>query len=287
MSIPLYQSSTSGSSSSVVSQPVNSQTSSTYAIDDSDRGKLLVLAYATLSIMAVTLPQAGASSLFISGWFVDIVNEGAETAKLTITTSTCCGAGVLIIPPGASFRLISDGSNYHLRGFDVALAGQGGFISAGLPVPSFQNAGSATNLTSVRFIKFVLTQAQLLSRVTTFVVTGVGASTSNLGLYGPSKNKLIDSGALATITSSVVITTTLTATLLLPGPYYFAAGSSSGSVVLEGCGNIFTASTLLLSNNTNFYSGTAGNAYSGGLLPSTLGTLTSANISPVFALWEA
>lgn len=82
----------------------------TDTIADSDRGKLV--RYTNASATASTLPQAGAGSAFASGWFIDIRSAGTGTTTITPTTSTIDGAAALVLPPGMSVRIMSDGSNY-------------------------------------------------------------------------------------------------------------------------------------------------------------------------------
>lgn len=93
---------------------VNAQTSTTYAIADTDRGKLVT--YTNSSAGAWTIAQAGASTTFQSGWYARIQNKGTGPLVITPTTSTICGGSTLTIYPGATEKITSDGTNYQCDG---------------------------------------------------------------------------------------------------------------------------------------------------------------------------
>lgn len=89
---------------------VNSQTGTSYTIVDGDRAKLVTLSNA--SPVAVSLPQAGASSQFQAGWFCDIENRGPLPALITPTTSTIDGATSFSLGVNQGVRIASNGTNY-------------------------------------------------------------------------------------------------------------------------------------------------------------------------------
>jgi hypothetical protein len=95
----------------VGSRAVNAQTGTTYTVLDGDCGKLVTTSNA--SSIAVTLPQAGASSQFVAGWSAIIANIGAGTATITPTTSTINGAASLALATNQATLIVSDGTNYH------------------------------------------------------------------------------------------------------------------------------------------------------------------------------
>jgi hypothetical protein len=118
------------------SQPVSAQVGTTYTFTDGDRGKLVTQTNAAAS--AYALPQAGAGSTFVSGWFVDVQNRGA--GALTITPaggSTIDESGTFVLQQGQGIRIVSDGANYAVR------RGFGTVYSVGLSLPSiFAVSGS-------------------------------------------------------------------------------------------------------------------------------------------------
>lgn len=89
---------------------VNAQTGTSYAIIDGDRAKLITLSNA--SPVAVSLPQAGASSQFQAGWFCDIENRGPLPALIMPTTSTIDGATSFSLGVNQGVRIASNGSDY-------------------------------------------------------------------------------------------------------------------------------------------------------------------------------
>lgn len=90
-------------------QPVNAQTGVSYTYLLTDRGKLVTRTNA--AAMTDTLPQATGS--FGAGWFM-LVENVSTSSRLTITptTSTIDGAATLIVYPGQSVMVSSDGTNY-------------------------------------------------------------------------------------------------------------------------------------------------------------------------------
>lgn len=102
---------TSGHSFSIATSEISTARSgSTDTIADADRGSLV--RYTNASSTAVALPQAGAAGAFASGWFADVRAASTGTVTITPATSTINGAATLVLPPGLSVRIISDGSNY-------------------------------------------------------------------------------------------------------------------------------------------------------------------------------
>ena len=91
----------------------NAQTGTSYAIVDGDRAKLITAVNA--AAQAYSIAQAGAASAFQTGWYVDLKNNSTNVAgivTITPTTSTINGASTLVLQPGQSARIVSDGTNY-------------------------------------------------------------------------------------------------------------------------------------------------------------------------------
>jgi hypothetical protein len=106
---------------------VNAQTGTTYTVLNSDRGGLVTGTNA--GAQAYTLPQAGAASSFLSGWFFDIENRGAGTLTITPTTSTIDGAASLALTTNQGCRIFSDGTNYFTqRGVGGSGGGSGDVV---------------------------------------------------------------------------------------------------------------------------------------------------------------
>src|SRR6266568_793082 len=89
---------------------VDARTSTSEAVADSDRAKLVT--FSNTAATAATIAQAGASSNFVAGWYCDLVNENTGVVTLTPTTSTIDGQTTLILQRYEGVRIVSDGSNY-------------------------------------------------------------------------------------------------------------------------------------------------------------------------------
>lgn len=98
---------------------VNPQSGTSYAIADSDRGKIITASNA--AAQAYTIAQASTAGAFFSGWTAFIENNSTNVAgvvTITATTSQLCAQGVCAatfkIQPGQFARLTSDGTNYQV-----------------------------------------------------------------------------------------------------------------------------------------------------------------------------
>lgn len=89
---------------------VNAQAGTAYTVLDSDCGKLVK--YSNGSAVAVALPQAGAASQFVAGWYSHHMTTGAGLVTITPTTSTIDGAASITLAANQSIGIISDGTNY-------------------------------------------------------------------------------------------------------------------------------------------------------------------------------
>lgn len=113
--------------SSATPPGVNAQSGTNYALVDGDKEKLVT--FNNSSAVAVTLPQAGASSWFQSGWDVYLQNRGTGAVTITPATSTIDGSGSLVLPQNAGVRIVSDGTNFYTeRG--MGGGGGGGAVSS-------------------------------------------------------------------------------------------------------------------------------------------------------------
>jgi len=158
--------------------PLNQQTGTTYTVLTGDQAKVVTLS--NTSGVAVTLPQAGSAG-FASGWGATFVNLNTGDVTITTTTSTINGEGSLIVlEPGGSASLVSDGTNWE------------GMVSAAYPVGTKNALTAAGALLRGR------------SRVNLITLTSAGAtfSLANGRFYGERCNIVIanTSTKLATIT---------------------------------------------------------------------------------------
>lgn len=137
---------------------VNAQTGTTYTVLDTDRGKLVT--HTNGSAIASTLPQAGAGSAFLSGWFSHVQNRGAGTVTITPTTSTIDGAATLVLATGQGALIASDGTNYFTergRGLTSLICGTGltgGTITtSGTCAVDYATAGEFFNATASKALQ--------------------------------------------------------------------------------------------------------------------------------------
>ncbi len=77
---------------------------------NSDQG--YVVTYNNGGAIAVSLAQAGASNLFLSGWATTVQNIGAGTVTITPAASTINASATLTLASGMGAFIWSDGTNY-------------------------------------------------------------------------------------------------------------------------------------------------------------------------------
>lgn len=273
---------------------LNAQTGTSYAIQGSDKGKVVSFANATSStIAAATLAQAGTGS-FTSGWFCYLVNKGSNSVSVTPTTSTIGGCAVMLMPPGSSCFIYSDGTNYQVIADGITQTGAGqGFFSNGIDLGIACAGGGGINTSILwsssanvmRVNIFALPRAAAITKVTTFINVASASGNALAGIYDSNGN-LILSAKFSTTTGSVGLTTALTTTyLLLSGTYFYAFGADNTTAT----GNAFssTGMTTALMNKNFTRSGTAANSISGAAMPATLGTISAAAVNCAVALFES
>lgn len=121
---------------------VNAQTGTTYTYLNTDRGKLIT--HTNAGAIAGTLPQAGASSQFLVGWYMDVQNRGVGTLTITPTTSTIDGSATLALLTGQGARIFSDGTNYFTQRGMTTVTGGTGCVPAGSAGQVLTDSGSGT-----------------------------------------------------------------------------------------------------------------------------------------------
>jgi hypothetical protein len=119
----------------------DTRTTTSEAITDSDRGK--VITFSNAGAIAATIAQAGAAGNFADGWYTYLENIGAGAVTLTPTTSTVDGAATLVLQTNQGVLLFSDGTNYKtFRGKPTLVAGDVPDVSATYQVRSEKDAAS-------------------------------------------------------------------------------------------------------------------------------------------------
>lgn len=175
----------------------------------------------------------------------------------------------------------------------IATANQGMFWSAGLSSPPFlaavnQNPIVNQTANNVMAFQFVLHDTYTIGHVIFAAASSWTGSHFSAAIYNAAgTTKLIDSGA-QTPSSAVKVTVALgSAVTLSPGVYWFAqtADAATSTLQLNSWGG--TSSTATLAFWSSFWNGlsanpkfiVAGNASAAGVMPSSLGTLTTAVVA--------
>ena len=134
-------------------QMVNAQTGTTYTFlnSDCDPSARKVVTFSNASAIAVTLPQAGGSLGFPSGYVITAVNLGVGIVTITPGTSTINGVTTLVLPSKSSATIFND-STPTAAGNYVANIGSSqmyGHVSTGGPTtaPALTSCGTTPAIT--------------------------------------------------------------------------------------------------------------------------------------------
>jgi hypothetical protein len=170
----------------------------------------------------------------------------------------------------------------------ITTADQGGFWGAWVGYEVGNIAGgtiiSANN--QVRVWQFVLPFRCVVGHITFRLTTGIASSLTDIGIYSADGNtKLVSTGAIDTSGAAADKTTPVGPVTLNPGVYYFAWTSNDATVQLYRHGSD-TTQIPLMNTGTAKRIGTAANSSSSGVLPSSLGTITAANVNFPMAYFE-
>lgn len=171
----------------------------------------------------------------------------------------------------------------------ISTPDKGYFVSTNLTIAGI--AGSAQTVSTaqqVRSCQFVLGEQYTITKVTiTVAVAGAAGSTVTAGIYSADgTTKLIDSGTFDG-TSNTTQTKTISPVTLPPGVYHFAQSCSTPTTLTANCITQGSMIALLLNNQTIKKCGIATNAAVAGVLPASLGGISSAtNYSMLLASFE-
>jgi hypothetical protein len=160
----------------------------------------------------------------------------------------------------------------------VYLSGISGFFG-GFNAPSIISGFTCNVLTSTSWpanqaaaYAFYVGEPITITKISINVSTLSAGSTASAGIYSTSGTKLVDSGVF-NCASIGLKTNTISSVTLQQGWYYFVWTNSSASTGFSYFADYSqtTLASLMNANGTRFATGTA---TSGGVLNSTLGTLT-------------
>ena len=183
-------------------------------------------------------------------------------------------------------------------------SGQGYFFGPAIGSLNGLNLGDVLigNANTVYVWQFTLTTSWTIRTATYITGNSLSYPTYPLGfgIYSYSGSKLLDVYFDTTATYLTPVTQTFTGVTLCAGVYYFAqaqpaTGLSAPTISIDSAGGSVTIAQLLdmitapaAALSTSPIAGTAANAMSGGVLPSTLGTvsaLTDTGVAPAAVLW--
>lgn len=269
----------------------NAQTGTSYSIADSDRAKVITISNA--SAIAVALPQAGASSLFIDGWWCWIKNISTGVATVTPTTSKIEGAGLMVMPPGSSALLFSNGTDYlvlnhgSISGASTSSA-PSYFCTQGNQFMTVIGSGTTpiTNGGDVYGWMMILPQAMVIRNMVAKISVGVAAGTIAFGMSDVNGGKIFSSGSQVATTANTQYAITLsTPCLLLPGSYRTCWTASSTTITFypSGAWNIGSSWTNPFNlNSIKFFKASTG--ASAGDIPASLGSFTTSTLALTTAI---
>jgi hypothetical protein len=284
----------------------NIQTGSSYSIQASDCGKLVL--FTNSNPVAVILPQAG--TVMLSGCWIELQNTGAGTVTITSNVSTIDGSGSVQLAVGAGMQLISSGGQYYSQRGQSGGAGSGSVnVSQAAHLAYYPSMGPAVSgsgctiggssngdLTCSSFTSNGLSQGEVdfypaansstyigvaapPSVPATYTMQWPGAAPANQVLsFGPPLNgTAYGSWVNAIVLAGIGPVASIPFAALFSGQYYLATDSSDCSTG-GGTANALCRSTgsawIPLNGGSAGSAGNGGNGVSGG------SNLTSAGAVP-------
>jgi hypothetical protein len=240
---------------------INPQTGTTYTIANADCGTLTN--FTNAANVAVTLPQAGAASQFVSGWFADYRNSGSGIVTITPTTSTIDTTTYRQLLPGQAARIVSDGTNYLVMlgvAGSVIAPSHPGYIAANWYQPLNQGnfvAGIAATANTIKCSFGQVAQRLTISTLGTRVGTLAAGGNVQFALYS---NVAGRPGVLLSSTASISTAATGSINGVLGANVQVGGNGANGGANLWWCMNSDNATVVL----NGVSGGTAGTGYIGG-----------------------
>jgi hypothetical protein len=214
----------------------------------------------------------GTNALVIAG-----KADGSGAVKFGTTTQVSIGPGRAVttsdeIPP------------------TISTADQGYFFAPTVFIPHDIVANTAVGANNqVRVMQFVLPFRVTVTRISMEVTTAAASAVCDAGIYAADGNtRHVYAGANSGFSAGTtgVKTVTLGASVTLaPGAYYYAWTCSDATVQVRLLNNPGGQNSLLNAVTVE-KNGTAANAASAGILPTTLGTITAATAAAMVAIFE-
>lgn len=190
------------------------------------------------------------------------------------------GTGVTIADDGVGGVTINAGGGV----VSLATAGQTGFYGPGMLIygatPGSGSAGVSLvkNANEVWAVKFILNEVITVRKVVCSPSNNVGSNFLGFAIYDTAgTTRLINSGAFALSTAGVPFSNTLGSPVILsPGEYWFAQTTTSAAGgTCEGVSLSTSIGWVDIMNKNATRIGLSSNAGSGGICPTSLGTITA------------
>lgn len=238
----------------------------------------------TASVTWLSNPDGSVRATVMSGSSLTLQTNGVNnTSQATLNLKS-----------GSSITLASDGIGgvtiSSTGGLVVDTPGNGYFIGPGLIAP----VGSTTVATAsfvpsgangVYATQFILQDTFTIRKVTVNVTNPAFGGLCSVGIYSADRTtKLLDSGTFDGGTTGVH-TNTISAVTLTPGTYWLAQTGTSSSISTLASASLSNDQRDLM-NAVYVKAGLAANAATVGVLPGSLGIVSSANFGTVYAIFE-
>jgi len=230
----------------------------------------------TLKSNPFTANNLGQFDFYAASGKYDITITGAAITAYTLTSQ-------VIFDP---FEAVAQDTPVWWSG-NVALntTGQGGMWAVSIAMPRALGAFPVVNAANeVRVFQFVLPYKVIIGRVSVLIFTGSPA-TGDVGIYDINGNRLLYTGGFSTASSGPLSTPVVGGPITLnPGFYYFAQTNSSIQplwIVSGGLSGTQDSQLVRVFNASGTKGiGLAANSAAGGVLPGTLGVITSDQAVP-------
>ena len=156
-----------------------------------------------------------------------------------------------------------------------------------ISVPQFTatTTVAAGTANQVRVMQVVIPYTITVGKIAANITASSSGQNMFVGMYDSSGNKLLEAALSCTATNGVSTSLGSTVTLT-PGTYYYAVSASDTTCAASGTGASFSGGWLNILDKNTTRMGTAANSVSGGVMPSTLGTVTFNNFPPITTMLE-
>ena len=170
----------------------------------------------------------------------------------------------------------------------VPQASEGGYLmpfgyAGGLNLGS--TATSTLGVNGTRAVQTVFNQIVTFTKITLNVVATSNGANYFFGFYDAAGTTLIRQVTVPLTAATGIYTITVASTTINPGVVWFTWGCDNATPTVTSYGNL-QANPVTMFNTLRQRLGNSNATISGGVLPSSIGTITGANINPPIAMLE-